>query len=220
MKAAERAYNVLRAAIIEGRHPPGARITETEIAEAAGVSRTPVREALRRLEAEGLLRFVPNQGAFVSSWSDADAEDIFELRAMLEGYGAALAARKATEEQVRTLRGLATQQYEEAHRGAPGCLERIADLNSRFHQLLLEAAASERLQSTLSTLTSAPLVLETFRDYDSEALKRSARHHLEMVEAIEARDPSWAQSVMRSHVMAARWAFRGRHARQEATDAT
>ncbi len=211
MKAAERAYNVLRTAIIEGRHPPGSRITETEVAEAAGVSRTPVREALRRLEAEGLLRFVPNQGAFVSSWSEADAEDIFELRAMLEGYGALLAARKASAEQVRALRELARRQHEEACRGAPGCLERIADLNSRFHQLLLEAAGSERLQASLNTLTSAPLVLETFRDYGAEDLKRSARHHLEMVEAIEARDSSWAQSVMRSHVMAARRAFRRRH---------
>ncbi len=114
MKAAQRAYNTLRAGIIEGVHPPGARVTEQQVATSAGVSRTPVREALRRLEAEGLLRFVPHQGAFVTSWSDQDAEDIFELRAMLEGYGARLAAAKATNEDARQLRSLAEAQSQEA----------------------------------------------------------------------------------------------------------
>lgn len=211
MKAAQRAYTTLRAGIIEGAHPPGARITEQEIAESAGVSRTPVREALRRLEAEGLLRFVPHQGAFVTAWSVQDAEDIFELRAMLEGYGARLAAGKATNSDVSELRLLAEAQCNEASERSPGYLERIADLNSRFHRRLLQVAASARLEATLVTISSAPLVLQTFRDYDDDDLNRSAHHHLEIVEAIEAGDAAWAESVMHSHVMAARRAFRSKH---------
>ena len=207
MKAAQRAYNTLRAGIIEGVHPPGARVTEQEVAASAGVSRTPVREALRRLEAEGLLRFVPDQGAVVTTWSDQDAEDIFELRAMLEGYGARLAVRKATDEEVGELRRLAEVQCREASERSPGHLERIANLNSQFHRQLLQTAASASLQATLATISSAPLVLQTFRDYDDDALNRSAHHHLELVEAVEAGDASWAESVMRSHVMAARQAF-------------
>lgn len=213
MKAAQRAYNTLRAEIIEGTRPPGARITEQEVAVAAGVSRTPVREALRRLEAEGLLRIVPHRGAFVSSWSEQDAIDIFELRAMLEGFGARLAASKASVEETRELRRLAEEQCREAARRLPGYLERIADLNSRFHQHLLQTAASARLKATLATLSSAPLVLQTFRDYDDDDLNRSAHHHLEIVEAIEAGDGDWAASVMHSHVMAARHAFREKHQR-------
>lgn len=211
MKAAQRAYTTLRAGIIEGAHPPGARITEQEIAESAGVSRTPVREALRRLEAEGLLRFVPHQGAFVTAWSVQDAEDIFELRAMLEGYGARLAAGKATSADVSELRLLAEAQCKEASERSPGYLERIADLNSKFHRRLLQVAASARLEATLVTISSAPLVLQTFRDYDDDDLNRSAHHHLEIVEAIEAGDAAWAESVMHSHVMAARRAFRSKH---------
>ena len=211
MKAAERAYNTLRAGIIEGIHPPGARVTEQEVAATAGVSRTPVREALRRLEAEGLLRFVPHQGAFVTSWSDQDAEDIFELRAMLEGYGARLAVTKATSEDAAQLRSLAEAQSKEAADHSPGYLERIADLNNQFHRRLLQVAASARLQATLATISSAPLVLQTFRDYDGDDLNRSAHHHMEMVEAIEAGDGNWAESVMHSHVMAARRAFRSKH---------
>lgn len=214
MKAAERAYNTLRAGIIEGVYPPGTRVTEQEIAASAGVSRTPVREALRRLEAEGLLRFVPHQGAFVTSWSDQDAEDIFELRAMLEGYGARLAASKATAENIRQLRDLAEGQCREAAEHSPGYLERIADLNSQFHRHLQQAAASDRLRATLATISSAPLVLQTFRDYDDDDLNRSAHHHMEIVEAIEAGDGDWAESVMHSHVMAARRAFHSKH-RQE-----
>jgi DNA-binding GntR family transcriptional regulator len=207
MKAAQQAYKTLRAEIIEGVHPPGARVTEHEVAASAGVSRTPVREALRRLESEGLLRFVPHQGAFVSSWSDQDAEDIFDLRAMLESYAARLAAAKASTEDVGHLRVLAEKQCREAAERSPGYLERIADLNSQFHRLLQQAAASAPLQATLATLSSAPLVLQTFRDYDRDDLNRSAHHHLEMVVAIEAGDGDWAASVMHSHVMAARRAF-------------
>ena len=211
MKAAQKAYNSLRAGIIEGTHPPGTRIKEQEIAVSAGVSRTPVREALRRLEAEGLLRFIPHRGAFVSSWSDQDAEDIFELRAMLEAYGARLAARKISSEKLAELRRLAELQVMEAKERKRGFLERIADLNNRFHEALQAAASSERLRATLSTLASAPLVFQTFRDYENEDLNRSAHHHLEIVEAIEAGDGEWAASVMHSHVMAARRAFRNKH---------
>jgi DNA-binding GntR family transcriptional regulator len=211
MKAAQRAYNAVRAGIIEGIHPPGSRVTEQEVAASTGVSRTPVREALRRLEAEGLLSFAPNQGAVVTSWSDQDAEDIFELRAMLEGYGARLAAGKATREDVSQLRRLAEKQVQEAAERSQGYLERIADVNSQFHRRLLETAASARLQATLSTISSAPLVMQTFRDYDSDDLTRSAHHHLEMVEAIESGDADWAESVMHAHVMAARRVFRSKH---------
>lgn len=214
MKAAERAYSTLRARIIEGVHPPGARVIEQEVAASAGVSRTPVREALRRLEAEGLLRFEPHRGAFVTRWSDQDAEDIFELRAMLEGYGARLAAQKATAEDIAQLRVLAKAQCKEAAERSRGYLERIADLNSQFHHCLEQVAGSARLQATLRTISSAPLILQTFRDYDDDALNRSAHHHLEIVDAIEAGDGNWAESVMHSHVMAARRAFRSKH-RQE-----
>lgn len=208
MKAVTKAYNVVRAGIIDGRYAPAARITEQEIAELAGVSRTPVREALRRLHAEGLLRFAPNQGAFVNHWSEEEAEDIFELRSMLESFGARRAARNASDEQIAELRRLAESQLRQSHDREPGYLERIADLNSRFHQLVQECAGSQRLQIMMGALIEAPLVLQTFREYSEDDLVRSATHHLEIVQALEARDQDWAASVMRSHVLAARRVYR------------
>lgn len=207
MKAARKAYEVLRSEIIEGRYAPGDRITEADIAEKAEVSRTPVREALRRLEAEGLIRFVPNQGAFVSSWGDDVVEETFELRALLEGYAAKLCALRSDEAQQKQLRKLAERQLKESESRKQGYLKRITDLNEEFHQVIMDAADSEQLRSMLGLLNNAPLVFQTFRDYSKADLIRSAHHHLELVEAIEAHDSEWAASVMRSHLVAAKWVF-------------
>jgi DNA-binding GntR family transcriptional regulator len=207
MKAAEKAYNVLRSGIIEGSFPPGSRITEQEVAAEAEVSRTPVREAMRRLQAEGLLEFAPHQSPMVRAWSDADAEEIFELRTLLEAHAAERAASHAISDEIDQLRTLAEAQQVEVEDQRVGYLERIADLNEQFHKTLYKAAGSERLQSILGSLADAPLVFEVFRDYSLGELRRSALHHLEIVHAIQAGDGNWAASVMRSHVRAARQTF-------------
>ncbi len=93
-RAAEKAYSAVRERILRGIYPPALRITEQEIADSTGVSRTPVREALRRLQAEGLVTVIANQGALVTEWSPHDTDDVFELRALLEPYGAARAATR------------------------------------------------------------------------------------------------------------------------------
>ena len=137
-----------------------------------------------------------------------DAEDVFELRMLLEAIVAERAAEHALPEQLAGLRQLAEAQFKEATDRRAGYLERIADLNSKFHQALQDTAASERLKVMLANLTEAPLVLQTFRDYRHEDLMRSAHHHLEIVQALEAGDGSWAATVMRSHVLSARRVFR------------
>jgi DNA-binding GntR family transcriptional regulator len=200
----DKAYRTVRDGIIAGRYAPSSRITELEVAEAAGVSRTPVREALRRLHAEGLVDFTPNQGAMVTNWSMADVDEIFELRALLEGYGAARAARLATPEQIAELQRLAEQQYSETQAREAGYLERIGQLNSAFHRRLQEASSSARLGRALSALLETALIMKTLQNYTAEDLLRSAAHHLELVRAIAARDPEWASSVMRAHLLAAR----------------
>ncbi|MEM8547235.1 MAG: GntR family transcriptional regulator [Pseudomonadota bacterium] len=207
MKAAQKAYNVIKARIIDGHFAPGDRITEAEIAETASVSRTPVREALHRLEAEGLIRFVPNQGAFVSSCGLSEAEETFELRAILESFAAKLCAERATPAQREELSQLAHAQMEVSSRLGPRGIKQIAELNEAFHTLVLNAADSDLLRATMANLANAPLVFQTFRDYSQEYLIRSAQHHLEFVEAVQQHNGEWAASVMRSHIFAARAAF-------------
>jgi len=207
-RAFEKAYRAVRDGIIAGRFPPAQRITEQEVAAAAGVSRTPVREALRRLHAEGLVEFRPNQGAMVTVWAPEETEEIFELRALLESHAARRAAQRATGSQIATLREFAERQQVESRMRNAGYLERIYEINSRFHREVQTAAASPRLSQALASILEAPLVLKTFQSYTSEELLRSASHHLEIVRAIENRDGEWAASVMRSHVLAARRTLR------------
>jgi DNA-binding GntR family transcriptional regulator len=208
MRAVDKAYRTVKEGIIEGRYPGGGRITEQEVAAAAGVSRTPVREALRRLQSEGLVDFTPNFGAVVTAWTEADSDEVFELRAMLEAYGARRAAAHATDEQLAGLRRLAEAQVRESLEREPGYLERISELNNRVHHAIQEAASSPRLSRALSSLIEAPLVMKTFHIYTHEDLVRSAQHHLELCSALESRDAEWAASVMRSHVHAARGALK------------
>ena len=204
MRAVDKAYGAVRDGVIAGRFAPGSRVTEQEVAVAAGVSRTPAREALRRLHSEGLVDFTPNQGAVVTEWSSEDAAEIFDLRALLEAYGAARAATLATDAQIAELKSLAEEQYAEVRDRRAGYLDRIGELNSRYHRRMQEAAGSPALTRVLAVLLDAPLVMKTFLKYTPDDLERSAAHHLELVQAIVARNSEWAASVMRSHICAAK----------------
>lgn len=203
-KAVDKAYHTVRERIVRGVYPASSRITEQEVAAVAGVSRTPVREALRKLHAEGLLEFVPHQGAIVTEWTTEDRDDVYELRAMLEAYGAARAARRITAEGITELRQLAEDQYHETLAKPEGYLERVGHLNSLFHRRIHEFAGSPRLVSALHSFIEAPLMLKSFATYQDEDLIRSASHHLEIVRALAARDGDWSSALMRSHILGAR----------------
>lgn len=202
--AVDKAYQAVRERIVRGIYPAAAHITEQEVVAASGVSRTPVREALRRLHAEGLLEFVPHQGAVVADWNSADRQDVFELRAVLESYGAARAAQRMTDSRLEELRALAQAQYQESISKQEGYFDRIGHLNSRFHRGIHEAAGSPRLMSALASLIEVPIIMKTFESYQHEDLIRSAADHLEIVRALEARDAEWSAALMRSHILGAR----------------
>ncbi|HEY8537544.1 MAG TPA: GntR family transcriptional regulator [Steroidobacteraceae bacterium] len=207
-KAVDKAYQTVRERIIRGVYPAASRITEQEVAAAAGVSRTPVREALRRLHAEGLLEFIPHQGAIVTEWTREDRDDLFELRALLESYGAARAARRMSEAGIAELRQIAEDQYHETVAKSPGYLNRIGELNSQFHRRIHELAGSSRLVTALASLIEAPLMMRTFENYKDEDLVRSASEHLEIVRALESRDGDWSAALMRAHILGARGILR------------
>ena len=208
-QAVDRAYEMVREGIVRGTYAAAVRITEQEIADALSVSRTPVREALRRLQAEGFLTVLPNVGAVVTPWTDVDTRNVFELRALLEPYGAARACEQITPAGIATLRRLAEEQYHESATRGEGHIERIGKLNSAFHRALQDFSGNARLVTLLPALLEAPMMLKTFAKYQPQHLLRSASHHLEIVSAMESRDPEWAASVMRSHILAAHAALRG-----------
>ncbi|GIL41087.1 GntR family transcriptional regulator [Roseiterribacter gracilis] len=205
--AAERAYTAIRRSILTGVYPPNARLIEQEIAAGSGVSRTPVREALRRLSAEGLVVFSPNQGAMVAGWSERDATEVFALRELVEVYAAACAAEQIDEASLATLRALAEAIRAEAIAARPDYITRIIDLNSRFHRSLIEAAGSARLRVMFSAVIELPLIARSYRAYSHDELLRSTAQHLAIVDAIAARDGDRAAAAMREHIQTAAQIF-------------
>ena len=131
-----------------------------------GISRTPVREALRMLAAEGVVELVHNRGARVVRWSAQDIDEVYRLRGLLEGHGAALAARSATAEQVDHVRSC-QRRYEEALCEGPDSA-RSAACNDDFHAAVMAAGGSPRLAALLGTISSAPLVARGLRQYGDD----------------------------------------------------
>lgn len=206
-RASEQAYERIRAEILSGRLPPGHRLIEAELTALCGVSRTPVREALRRIVNEGLAEFSPNQGAQVADLAAEDLEALYDLRTLIEGYGAARAALRISPSQIAELERLADQMEQLVAAGADGAPE-AAGANSRFHRVILEAAQSPRLLSVASQVIEAPLVLRTLARYSPAERARSMAHHRELIAAFRARDSQWAEAVMISHIKAAFTAIR------------
>jgi DNA-binding GntR family transcriptional regulator len=139
----------LRQAIISGRLAPGARLTERELTEMMGVSRTVVREALRQLETEGLIANIPNKGPVVRTLSLDEARDLYSIRAVLEGFAARLFAEKASEAQLSSLASALTRvisAYES------GDATQVLESKNGFYSVLFEGAGSETLSSMLATL--------------------------------------------------------------------
>jgi DNA-binding GntR family transcriptional regulator len=202
--AVERAYRTIRDGIVSGAYGPGAHLTAQGLAAASGISRTPVREAMRRLHAEGLIRFIPNRGAFVTHLDERDVFKIYNLRVVLEGYAAEAAASEATDAQIDALERLAREMEAAIEQPPAPAIDRVAQINNEFHKLIVTAADSPRLETALASIIELPLVLRTFRRYSRDELRRSMNQHLELVEALRARDGLWARSVMSAHILTGR----------------
>jgi DNA-binding GntR family transcriptional regulator len=201
------AYTHIKNRLIRGGFAQGARVTEQEIAEEIGASRTPVREAMRRLVAEGFFQFKPNVGPFVATWRKAEIVELFDLRVLVESAVAAAAAQRIGDEQVADLEKLQDEIEEGGVDIRVRNLERIGKLNRRFHQVIAEASRSRRLVSMLGNAIEQPVVQKTFSLYSKAELQRSFLHHRELIDALRARDPDWASDSMRCHVRAAKHAY-------------
>lgn len=202
--ATEIAYEQIRGHLLDGRLPAGAPLREAELASLAGVSRTPVREALRRLDAEGLVELLPRRGARVAAWSDKELEDVFALRLRLEGLGARLAATRASVGAAERLHELAEAVVVAARRRDGHRFNEITGANNAFHAEVLALAGDDWLRCSVGAVVSRALVRHTFERYAPGDLRRSLAHHHELADAIAAGDPDWAESVMSSHIFAAR----------------
>lgn len=191
------AYRQLLDEIRQGLLEPGDRLREAELAERLGVSRTPVREAIRQLEADGLVAHVPRIGAAIRQLDYAEVMELYEMRAVLEGTAARLAARAASDIEIEEL-DLLNERLADAGTGPEA-----ARLNSIFHATMLDAAKNRFLSRSILSLQKALMILGPTQLTDSERAEAAAEEHRRIMAALIARDGATAEAEMRAHVEAA-----------------
>ncbi|MDR0948237.1 MAG: GntR family transcriptional regulator [Lachnospiraceae bacterium] len=193
-----RVFNHLREDILSGKYAEHEELKEVTIGEELGVSRTPVREAFRQLELEGLLQIIPNKGAYVTGITQQDVKDIYQIRSLLEGLCARWVTEHITKEQLDELEEnvyLAKFHAQKHH------YEQMAQLDNRFHEILYESCNSRILRHQLRDCHS--YVLRVRRKTLSNELRapKSNEEHARILEAIRNRDADEAQRLANQHVL-------------------
>jgi GntR family transcriptional regulator of vanillate catabolism len=207
-----RALLRLRELILSGEFAPGQRLSELPLVERLGVSRTPLRLAFSALEHEGLLRRLPGGGYVVREFTQADIRDAIELRGVLEGTAARLAAQRHTSrEHLRGLRAINDEIGELVHQADYESFEHYVELNERFHARLLRVARSPMLERALDGIVSLPFAAPSAAFVFTEAELPESRevllvahyHHRALIEAIERREGARAEAIGREHALLA-----------------
>ncbi len=193
----EEVYNILRQAIADGRLEAGTRLVETEVAEQLGVSRTPVREAIRMLESEGLVGFIPRKGYVVCDFSAEEVEEIFGIRQVLEGYAGRLATVRISTAQL--------EQLQEIYERSVQCLEQnsatlLCQLNTEFHDLVIASSQNRRLIELIDSLRHALLSYRLATLNDPSERQRAVAGHKAILEALWRKDPAAVEELIKKHV--------------------
>lgn len=190
-------FNTLRQAILRGELKPGERLMEIQLANKLGVSRTPIREAIRKLELEGLVLMIPRRGAEVAEITEKSLRDVLEVRGALEELAVDLACDRITNEDIQNLQE-AAKEFEAALQG--GDVTEYAEADVKFHDIIYHATDNQRLIQLLYNLR------EQMYRYRVEYLKRKEMHsilleeHEHIIECIEKRDKQAAKLAISTHV--------------------
>ena len=193
-----RVYNTIRDRILSGDYHEGEELRENAIATDLGVSRTPVREALRQLELEGLVSIIPNKGASVTGITTKDIHDIYMIRSYLEGLCAKWACENITNGQIEELEEILYLSDFHARRSH---IEHMVDLDNKFHDLIYKASGSKILNHVLSDFhqyVERVRKITLSRPYRAE---KSRDEHAAIVEAIKNRDGQMAEILANEHMM-------------------
>lgn len=196
----ELVFETLREAIISGKLKPGQRLMEVQVAEALGVSRTPVREAIRMLELEGFVVMMPRKGAYVADISIKDITSVFEIRRALEGLAAELAAERASPEHLEKLERLLVELADCVERED---VARFVELDTKFHETVYEASRNERLAPILSLLREQIQRFRTRTLSNPGRMRVAHDEHRALVEALADRDAERARQLASEHIESA-----------------
>jgi DNA-binding GntR family transcriptional regulator len=193
----EQAATRLRQMLVENRIPPGAKLNERELAEVLQVSRTPLREAIKMLAAEGLVELLPNRGAIALALTETDVRNTFEVMAGLEALSGDLAARRITDAELAEIKAM---QFEMMAAYTRRDLSAYYRLNSRIHTAINAAAKNPVLATTYNQVNARLQALRFRSNQDGEKWKRAVKEHEKMIEALSARDPDAMRQVLLTHL--------------------
>jgi GntR family transcriptional regulator, rspAB operon transcriptional repressor len=196
-KVTDWVYEEVREAIIDLRLKPGEPLREATMAEQLGVSKTPVREALTRLEQEGLVETASFKGAVVSGYSDDDLREIYELRGLLEGAAARAAAESASAETLDQLRDLTSRSRTLRDKGK---LAELADLLGAFDIVIYQQVENGRIRALIENLQAHLGRIGRLTQEIPGRVAASVEEHAAVVEALAARDPDEAERLIRLHI--------------------
>lgn len=197
----EAAYDLLRNGVMDGALVPGQRLREVDVSEWLGMSRTPVREAFRRLERDGLITFVPHKGMTVTVLDHGAIMELYRMREVLEGTAASLAAQHATDAEIDVLKDMLSHEppLQDDSRA-------LAAHNVAFHNTIYAAAHNRYLLRSLNGLRDSMALLGETTYAVPGRIEAALNEHVVVVDAIARRDPSLADKAMRAHLRGAQHA--------------
>jgi DNA-binding GntR family transcriptional regulator len=193
-----RVFHKLREDILSGKYEEHEELKEVAIGEEMGVSRTPVREAFRQLELEGLIQIIPNKGAYVTGITEKDVKDIYLIRSLLEGLCARWATEHITKEQLDEME---ENVYLADFHAKKGHLEQLAELDNRFHDILYEACDSKMLEHQLKDFHSYVLRVRKKTLSNEKRGPKSNEEHRAICEAIKAGNADLAEQLAHQHMI-------------------
>lgn len=195
-----RVFQKIREDILNGTYKENDELRENNIGKELGVSRTPVREALRQLELEGLVTIVPNKGAYVTGFSKKDVQDIFLIRMTLEGLCARLAAEYITQQQLDELEEILLLSEFYVKKESSGNMQ-LDELDERFHGILYEAASSRFLAKILRDFHKYVKSVRGNVSDTPERMRKSIREHKQIFRAIREGDKDTAEQLANEHIL-------------------
>lgn len=190
-------FEALREAIMSGALPPGERMMEVQLAEELGVSRTPVREAIRKLELEGFVVMIPRKGAYVAGISLKDVADVFEIRTALEALAAGLAAERITDEELEEMERIVVLKSEAIKNND---LELLIETDTQFHEVLYRASRNEKLFQIINNLREQIQRFRTTSLASPGRMRLALEEHKKIIEALSERNISQAQQLAQDHI--------------------
>ena len=190
-------FNTLRRAILRGELKPGERLMEIQLANKLGVSRTPIREAIRKLELEGFVVMIPRRGTYVADISIKDINEVYEIRTSLEVLAAGLAAERISDEELETMQRLLVEIGQHIE---DGNIEKIVEIDTAFHDVLYKASRNKRLAGIINNLREQITVIRRRSMMYPGRLQNTMEEHRILVDSIAAHDVDRAQNAARLHM--------------------